>query len=110
MRIRAHTAIPARGERGQLRYEAAIFIEELLRLVAAHPALQLQEVLGMVRIDNQRYLVRTESALDLEAVNSFGSCPPLGRSEHDHRPTWPRWIAHVSRLVLNSLDKGDSFI
>ena len=69
MRIGAHPAVALRRQFGQFRDESAIFIEQFFGLVALHPAFQLLDMIGMIRIHQKRHLVRSESALDLEAID-----------------------------------------
>ena len=78
VRIGAHPPVALRCQLGQFRYKTAIFIEQFLGLVALHPAFKLLDVLGMLGIHQQRHLVRSERALDLQAINDFRSRPTLG--------------------------------
>ena len=78
VRIGAHAPVALRRQVGQFRHEPAILIEQLLGLVAFHPAFQLLDMIGMLGIHQQRYLVRPEGAFDLQAVDYFRSCPALG--------------------------------
>ena len=78
VRIGAHPAVALRRQFGQFRHEPATFIEQLLGLVAFHPAFELLDMLGMLGIHQQRHLVRSERALDLEAIDDFRSRPALG--------------------------------
>ena len=78
VRIGAHPPVALRRQFGQFRHEPAIFIEQFLGLVAFHPAFQLLDMIGMLGIHQQRHLVRSEGALDLQAVDYFRSRPALG--------------------------------
>ena len=76
--IGAHAPV-ARGRKfGQFRFQAPLLVEQLLRPVAPQPVLQQLEVLGMGGRVGERHLVRTESALDLQAVDHLGPGPALG--------------------------------
>ena len=78
VRIGAHPPVALRRQLGQFRHQPAILIEQLLGLVAFHPAFELLDMIGMLGIHQQRHLVRSEGALDLQAVDYFRSRPALG--------------------------------
>ena len=78
VRIGAHPPVALRRQFGQFRHEPAIFIEQLLGLVAFHPAFKLLDMIGMLGIHQERHLVRSEGALDLQAIDDFRSRPALG--------------------------------
>ena len=78
VRVRAHPPIAFRGELCQLRDQAAILIEQFLRLIAPHPAFEQRHVLGMLRIHQHGYLVRSKSTLDLQPIDDFRSRPTFG--------------------------------
>jgi hypothetical protein len=69
VRIGAHPPVALRRQIGQFRYQAAIIIEQLLGLVAFHPAFKLLDVIGMLWIHQERHLMRSERTLDLEAID-----------------------------------------
>ncbi len=69
--IGAHPAVALRRQFGQFRHEPPIFIEQFLGLVAFHPAFKLLDMIGMLGIHQERHLVRSESALDLQAVDEL---------------------------------------
>jgi hypothetical protein len=77
VRIRAHAATAIRDKLSQLRHQAALLVEEFLRLVAPHPVFQQLEVLGFL-VRMERHLVRAERTLDLQAVDDLRSGPALG--------------------------------
>ena len=85
-RVRAHPTVAGRCQRGQVRAERTVGGEQLLRLVAAHPLLELRTVLGVGADLRQRHLVRPPGALDLQPVDDRRAGPALGRAQHDHRP------------------------
>ncbi len=76
--IGTHPPVALRRQLGQFRHETAIFIEQLLGLVAFHPAFKLFDMIGMIGIHQERHLVRSEGALDLQAIHDFRSGPALG--------------------------------
>ena len=90
VRIRAEPAVATGRERGQLGAEPAVVVEELLRPIAPHPALEQGEVRGILPHPVHRHLVRAESALDRQAVDRLGPRPALGRAEHDRGPARAR--------------------
>ena len=77
-RIRAHAPIAFGCQLGQFRFEPAILIEQFFRLIALQPAFQLSEVIGMLGIHQERYLVRSEGAFHRQTVNHLWSRPALG--------------------------------
>ena len=85
-RVGAHPAVALRRQRGELRQQGALRVEQLVRAVAAHPRLELREVLRVRPHLVQRHLVRAEGALDLLPVDDLRAGPALGGAEHDHRP------------------------
>ena len=78
VRIGAHPPVALRRQLGQFRQESAVLIEQLLGLVAFHPAFKLLDMLGMSGIHQERHLVRSEGAFNLQAVDDFRSRPALG--------------------------------
>ena len=107
MGIGAHPPLALGRELGELRDQAAAGVEQLLGLVASHPALELLDVLGMLGIDEQRHLVRPEGPLDLQAVDHLRSGPALGGPEDDHRPARPRRVLPGPRVLLDLPDVQD---
>jgi hypothetical protein len=89
VRVGPHPLRPLRGEGSQVSQQPPGLVEEFLRLVAAHPAVQLFDVPWMLVIDEQRHLMGPERALDLQPVNHLRSGPTLRGAQHDHRPTRP---------------------
>jgi len=61
VRIGAHPAVALGRQFGQFRLEPAIFIEQFLRLVTLHPAFKQLNMVGMLGIHQQRYLMRPET-------------------------------------------------
>ena len=110
VRISAHPPVALGRQFGQFRQEPAVVIEQLFRLVAFHPAFQQLDMIGMLGIDQERHLVRTEGALDLQAVDDFRSRPALGRPEDDHGPARPSEVVLAPRIALNLPDVLDGLI
>ena len=110
VRIGAHPAVALRRQLGQFRHEPAILVEQFLGLVALHPAFEQLDMIGMVGIDQQRHLVRSEGALDLQAVDDFRSGPALGRLEDDHRPARPGGVVVAPRILLDLPDVLDGLV
>ena len=85
---------------GQFRHEPAVLVEKFFWLVAFHPAFKLLEMIGMLRIHQERHLVRAKGALDLQAIDDFRSRPAFRRLEDDHRPARSRGDRSCSRALL----------
>jgi len=85
-RVGAHPAVALRRQLQQLGDRRPGRVEELLRAVAAQPALQLGQVLRVLPHLRQRHLVGAKSALHLLVVDLARAGPALRRTEHDHRP------------------------
>lgn len=65
MWIRAHPPFTLGRKLGELRLQAALLVEQLLRPVAPEPVFQQLEVLGMGGRVGERHLVRPEGAFNL---------------------------------------------
>ena len=78
VRIGAHPPVALRRQFGQFRHETSMLIEQFFCLVAFHPAFKLLEMIRMLGIHQDRYLMRPERALNLQAIDDFRSCPALG--------------------------------
>ena len=76
--IGAHPPVALRRQFGQFRHEPAILIEQFLGLVALHPAFKLLDMIGMLGIHQERHLVRSERAFNLQTIDDFRSRPALG--------------------------------
>ena len=108
--IGAHPPVALRRQLGQFRHEAAISIEQLLRLVALHPAFELLDMIGMLGVHQERHLVRSERALDLQAIDDLRSGPAFGRPQDDHRPARPRGVVLAPRIPLDLPDVLDGLV
>jgi len=62
MRIGAHPAQAHRRERRQLRHQTPIAIEQFFSLVALHPAFEQRHMFRMLRVHEQRHLMRPEGS------------------------------------------------
>src|SRR6202034_177064 len=102
--IGTHPPITLRCKLGQFIDQSAAFIEQLLGLVALHPTLKLRNVLRMLWIDEEWYLMRPEGSLNLEAIDDLRARPSLGRSEYNHRPARPRGVLGSPRSGLELPD------
>jgi len=90
--------------------EATVRVEQLLGFVALHPGFEQRDVLGVLLVDEQRDLVRSERALDLQAVDDLRPRPALRRPEDDHRPARPSEVALGARRALNPANRLDGLV
>ncbi len=102
--VGAHAPVARRGEGGQLRPQAALLVEQLLGPVAAHPGLELLQVLRVGAGGRERNLVGTPRALDRQPVDLRRAGPALGAAQDDHRPRPAPTGTAVPGLAL---DVGD---
>ena len=107
VRIGPNPPVTIRCQLRQIRQEAAVGIEQFLWLVASHPGFELREVIRVVSVDQEGYLVRPERAFDLQAVNDLRACPALGRLQDDHGPARPGRVTASARGVLDLPDGPD---
>ena len=77
-----------------------------MRAVALHPAFKLRQMLGVLEISD-RDLMGAPSALDLLTIDGFGSCPPLGCTEHDHRPARSHLTVCLAASACGGLNAAD---
>ena len=110
MRVRAHPPVADGGQRGQSGDQGAVGVEQFLRVVGAHPLLQLGQVLRVLPGRGERDLVRPPGALHRQAVHHLGPGPALGGAQHDHRPGGPGQIAVDAGAVLDGADLGDDLV
>ena len=114
VRIRAEPAVAAGRERGQLGAQPAPVVEQLLRSIVPHPAVEHRQVGGIFPHAVHRHLVRAEGALDRQAVHRPGPGPALGRAEHDRGPPRSRKArgvdAGTSGLRLDGPDPGVAIV
>jgi hypothetical protein len=104
VRVHPHPAIAGGGQFGQLGVQRAVGIEQLLGLVALHPALELRDVLRVSCIDQQRHLVGAERPLAGQAVDHLRPGPTLGRTQHDHRPARARGVPLRPGVLLDRVN------
>ena len=67
-------------------------------------------MVGVLGIDQDRHLVRTEGALDLQAVDDFRSRPALGRPQDDHGPARPSEVVLAPGIALDLPDVLDGLV
>ena len=67
--ICAHSPLTARSECGELRYQRAMFVEQLFRPVTLEPIAQDREMLRLLRESAQWNLMRAERAFGLFSIN-----------------------------------------
>ncbi len=106
MRVRAHPAMPGRRELRDFRTDLAARVEQLGGAIAAHPRIELREMLGLLEIGD-RDLVRAPRAFDRQAIDDLGPGPAFRRLEHDHRParTGGRGGGRGAGVGLDRLDR-----
>ena len=88
--IHAHAQLALGRNLRQIAAQLALRVEQLLRLVAAHPLFQHPQVIGFFAQLAQRHLVRAPRVLHRLAVDELRSRPALGRAQNDHGPGRPR--------------------
>ena len=98
---------PLRGEFRQFGDQAAVVVEQFLRFVAAHPALEQRHVFRMLRIHEHGHLMGAKGPLDLQSIDELRSRPALGRSQDDHRPSRAGRVVLVACRRLDPLDLLD---
>ena len=96
MRRRPFGAMSASSAR-----KCALLVEELFRLVAAHPLFKHAQVLGLLADLVERNLVSAPGVFDRLAVDELRSGPALGRAHDQHRPRRPIGAAFFARGLLN---------
>ncbi len=92
---------------GDLSRWDTISTEQLCRSVGQQPVLEDLKVLRVVADSRKRNLVCSPRAFDLHSVDLVRTRPPLGRTQHDHRPANRLDIdvaVAVTRIKLNCLD------
>src|SRR5664279_557973 len=67
-------------------------------------------MVGVVRVDEQRYLMRAKGALVREPIDHFWSGPAFGRAQHNHRPTRPSSVVLGPCPLLNLADILDCLV
>src|SRR5689334_17442387 len=110
MWVRAHPAISARRELGELRNEPTVIIEQRLRLVAPKPGLQFGER-GRVgfRVRN-RNLMRAKCSFDRITIDDLWPGPTLWCSKNDRRPARHGLDACCTDCARISLDRSNRVV
>ena len=104
MGIGAHAPVAHGSQLLQLRDEPAVFVKELLRVVAAHPGLQQGDVLRVCGVGGEGDAVGQAGALHRKAVQAHGAGPALGGAEDDHGPPGPGGVVLGAGVLLNTAD------
>ena len=84
-----NAAVAGGGQFLQFGDQGAVFVKQLLGMVAAQPFLDLFQVfllMGGAQGDINGHLMGAEGALDGLAVHHLGAGPSLGGTQHDHGP------------------------
>ena len=102
--VGAHPPLAPRRQLGDLGDQRPVLVEQLLRAIAAHPLLQLAQVLRVLAHLGQRQLMGAPGALDGQPVDDLRPGPALRGSQDDHRPARPALGAAGARRAL---DLGD---
>ena len=89
---------PARRQRGQLRAQRAVGVEQLLRPVGAHPLLELRRGARGCRrtLASGTWCERNVPSAGSPST-TFGPGPALRRAQHDHRPARALGVAVLAR-------------
>ena len=85
----------------QLGFQAAGFVEKVLRLVTLHPLFEDLDVFGLFHVAH-RHLMAPPVVLAPLAVDLFWTGPSFGRAENDHRPQRPLLGTRPPRLSLDA--------
>ena len=104
MRVRADAAVSGRRERSQLRNQAALRIEEIVRPITQHPLLEELEMRGVRNDVRYRHLMRPPGTLHFAPIDFSRSGPPFGCAEHDHWPARSLSYPGPPRVILNRSD------
>ena len=102
VRVCADAVLAGRRQRLEFGNQLAVFVEQLLRMVAAQPLLEHGQVLRAVH--HQRHLMRAEAALDLLAVHVLRAGPALRGAQHDHRVDRTGRVAGLAGVLADGED------
>src|SRR3970282_1971967 len=100
MGICAHATGARGGEIRDLGDGSPFGVEERVGFIAFEPCLESRQMLGLLSDLGERHLMRAPCALHSKAINDFGTRPPLGRTQDDHRPGRPFERTTAARLSL----------
>ena len=112
MGVGCNTAVAGGSQLLQFGDEGAVLIEQLFRVIAVQPLLDLFQVLFLMRGaegDIDRNLMGAEGALDGLAVDHLRTGPAFGSAQDDHGPLdMLQLLAGTSTLldVMNLVDNG----
>ena len=104
MRIGSHAPLPLGGQLPQGGDQGPVFVKQLLRPVAAQPALQLLDAAGLAVVDGNGDLVGAPAALHRLPVHLLGASPALGGAEYDHGPAGAGGVFGGTGVLLDPLD------
>src|SRR6516225_12335793 len=101
MRVGTHSAVSLGRKLFQFRNQATILVEQLFRLLVAHPLLEDAQLLGVLFHLGQRHLVCTPKAFEPVTAHLLRSAPAFRSAQYDHRP--PRSLSHVGSAAFPSM-------
>ncbi len=110
MGIRAHAADAGRRQLFELGNQFAIFIEQLLRLLCAHPFFENRELFGLLLHVRHRNLVCSPEAFQPVAGDFCGRTPTFRRTQHNHRPAGARGDSGAAGFVLGLPDLRNALL
>ena len=110
VRVGAHAPVALRRQGLELGDEPAVRVEQFLGLVAAHPVFEQLQVRRVVAHVGKRHLVRAPGPFHLVALDFLRSRPPLGGSQHDHRPAWADGVVRRAGLLLQGTNLADGLL
>src|SRR5208283_5076371 len=106
MGVTTHAAIADRCKFRHLVNEFALFIEEVLRLVALHPGFKDLEMFGVFSDRCEGHLVRTEGTFNWDSIHFLRAGPSLGCPQDDHGPDRLFLESALACLKLNGSNLG----
>src|SRR5438046_1521341 len=92
----------------QLGNDSPVLVEQLLRLVAAHPLVREFQAAGVGGDIRDRDLVRTPVALEVVLAQLPRGGPTFGAAQYDHGPARPESLSGTPRLLLDLADLQDT--
>src|SRR5262249_19775082 len=110
VRVSPHAALACGGKCCQCGDEAAVVVEEFLRLIAPHPALEELEMLGMFSGLGALHLMATERPFDRLAIDDLRPGPAFGRLQNEHWPAGAGRDTPGPGIGLDLLDLGDDLV
>ena len=108
VRIAADPCVSLRGEFFEFRDQAAVFIEQLFRMIALEPFYQNVQMLFLIHHD--RNLVGQEVAFDPLSVHDLRAGPAFGSPKNDHRPYRTGVVIVFPGMLLDFLNPFDDLV